>query len=87
MALGFANGIVGFACRDVYYQLCEFVGIAGTFGHEASMPQALPSSLMKSKLTHYRGLEGVAPRKCSATLAIGPMIMVGMPKRTAKNPR
>ena len=31
----------------------EFVWITRTFGHEASVPQALLSSLLKSKLRHY----------------------------------
>ena len=40
MPLGFANGVLGFANGNVEYLLGKLDGIARTFGHEASMPQA-----------------------------------------------
>lgn len=54
MPLGFTDCIVGFTRSDVYNQLGEFVWITRTFGHEASMPQTVPLSRLKSKLRHYR---------------------------------
>jgi hypothetical protein len=38
MALGFADGVLSFANGNIEYQLGELVRIAGTFGHERSMP-------------------------------------------------
>ena len=42
MPLGFAHGIFGFADGNVEYLLGKLDGIARTFGHETSMPQAVP---------------------------------------------
>jgi hypothetical protein len=39
MALRFAYGILSFANGNVEYLLGKLHRIAGTFGHEASMPQ------------------------------------------------
>ena len=43
MAFGIANRILNFANGNVEYLLGKLDGIARTFGHEASMPQAAPS--------------------------------------------
>ena len=43
MPLRFANGILSFANGNVEYLLGKLDGIARTFGHETSMPQAGPT--------------------------------------------
>jgi hypothetical protein len=40
MALGFAHGVLSFPYGNVEYLLGKLGGIARTFGHEPSMPQA-----------------------------------------------
>jgi hypothetical protein len=35
---GFADRILSFACRNVYYELCKLIRVAGSFGHVPSMP-------------------------------------------------
>ncbi len=39
MTLGFADGVISFARGNVHYELRKLVRIAGTFGHDPSMPQ------------------------------------------------
>lgn len=43
MPLRFANRVLSFANRNVENLLRKLDGIARTFGHETSMPQAAPS--------------------------------------------
>jgi hypothetical protein len=42
MAFRFARCILSFANGNIEYLLGKLDGIARTFGHEASMPQAAP---------------------------------------------
>jgi hypothetical protein len=53
LPLGLANGILRIANGNVEHLLGKQNGIARTFGHEASMPQAPPSLTPKFKLRHY----------------------------------